>query len=270
MSDLVRVAVANILEHTQGKAPEIAIILGSGLSDFAEVLENPSIIPYETLAGFPTSGVAGHSGKLVLGEAGGRKIACLQGRWHAYEGHSLADLALPIRVLKSVGCRTLVSTCAAGSLRENMPPGSLMMLTDHINWTGLSPLVGENDDSVGPRFTDMSEAYSLKLQELMRDASAAEDLALHEGVYLWCLGPSFETPAEIRAFGILGADAVGMSTVPETLVARHCGMQVAAVAVITNYASGMQSGLSHEQTLASGKEAAPRLKKLLLALLQRI
>ncbi len=263
-------AVADIKWHMKERAPEIAIILGSGLSDFAQNVEDPLVVPYQELAGFPQSGVAGHVGNLVLGELCGRKVACLQGRWHAYEGHALADIATPIRALQQVGCHTLVSTCAAGSLRENMPPGSLMMLTDHINWTGLSPLVGANDERLGPRFTDMSQAYDHKLQDLLTQAAAAEDLTLHQGVYLWCLGPSFETPAEIRAFGVLGADAVGMSTVPETLVARHCGMRVAAVAVITNYAAGMQSGLSHEQTLAGAAEAAPRLTRLLPSFLSRL
>ena len=262
-------AAENILARCGSNPPEVAIILGSGLSGFADTIESPIVLPYRELSGFPEASVSGHAGNLILGELKGRRVACLQGRWHAYEGHDLKDLTTPIRALWKAGCNTLISTCAAGSLRDAMPPGSLMMLTDHINWTGLSPLVGANDERVGPRFTDMSEAYDQALQNHLRAAAEELGLTLHEGVYLWCLGPSFETPAEIRAFATLGADAVGMSTVPETLIARHCGMKVAAVAVITNYAAGLQSNLSHEQTLASGAEAAPRLTKLLLALLER-
>jgi xanthosine phosphorylase len=151
-----------------------------------------------------------------------------------------------------------------------MSPGSLMMLIDHINWAGLSPLIGPNDDEIGPRFTDLSNAYDDELQELIRQSASAASIALHEGVYLWCLGPNFETPAEIRAFAGLGANAVGMSTVPEVLIARHCGLKVAAIAVITNLAAGMQSGLSHEQTLSAGSDVAPMLTTLIGEYLQRL
>ena len=251
-------------------SPEIGIILGSGLAGVATGLDDAVVIPYSEIEGFPEAGVEGHTGQLVIGKHGGRSVACLQGRWHAYEGHNLADIALPIRTLKALGCQSLLITCAAGSLQEDMPPGSLMMLTDHINWPGLSPLIGPNDDEVGPRFTDLSNAYDSELQEVMRESASHASIHLHEGVYLWCLGPSFETPAEIRAFAALGADAVGMSTVPETLAARHCGLKVAAIAVITNFAAGMQSGLSHEQTLAAGAKAAPMLTTLIGEYLQRL
>jgi len=258
-----RAAAKRILDSAGARSPKVGMILGSGLSGVADSIDNPSTLPYAELQGFPDAKVSGHAGQLVLGELGGVSVACLQGRWHAYEGHALADLAIPIRALKAAGCETLFITCAAGSLREEMPPGSLMMLTDHINWPGLSPLVGPNDDALGSRFTDLSHAYDPTLQGQLREAASDAGLELHEGVYLWCLGPSFETPAEIRAFAHLGADAVGMSTVPETLVARHCGLAVAAVAVITNLAAGLQSGLSHEQTLAAGSQAAPQLARLI-------
>ena len=256
-------AAKRILDGAGARSPKVGMILGSGLSGVADSIDNPSTLPYTELQGFPDAKVSGHAGQLVLGELAGIPVACLQGRRHAYEGHALTDLAIPIRALKAAGCETLFITCAAGSLREEMPPGSLMMLTDHINWPGLSPLVGPNDDALGSRFTDLSHAYDPALQGQLREAASDAGLELHEGVYLWCLGPSFETPAEIRAFAHLGADAVGMSTVPETLVARHCGMAVAAVAVITNLAAGMQSGLSHEQTLAAGSQAAPQLARLI-------
>ena len=258
-----------IREACGSRPPEACIILGSGLSSFADSIENAQQMPYAMIEGFEAVGVEGHSGQLVLGDLHGRSIACLQGRWHAYEGHNIADLANPIRSLRSAGCDLLLTTCAAGSLNESIPPGNLMMLTDHINWTGLSPLVGVKDDQMGPRFTDMSHAYDIDLQGHLRAAAAEAELQLHEGVYLWCLGPSFETPAEIRAFKILGADAVGMSTVPETIAARHCGMKVAAVAAITNYAAGLQANLSHEQTLTVGNETAPQLAKLISGFFKR-
>jgi len=254
----------------QSHSPEIGIILGSGLAGVAKALADPVVMPYSEIEGFPEASVEGHAGQLVIGRQGGRSVACLQGRWHAYEGHDLADLAVPIRALKALGCKSLLITCAAGSLQNGMPPGSLMMLTDHINWPGLSPLIGPNDNEVGPRFTDLSNAYDSELQEVMRKSASHVSINLHEGVYLWCLGPSFETPAEIRAFAALGADAVGMSTVPETLAARHCGLKVAAIAVMTNFAAGMQSGLSHEQTLAAGAKAAPMLTTLIGEYLQRL
>jgi len=254
----------------QSHSPEIGIILGSGLAGVAKALADPVVMPYSEIEGFPEASVEGHAGQLVIGRQGGRSVACLQGRWHAYEGHDLADLAVPIRALKALGCKSLLITCAAGSLQNGMPPGSLMMLTDHINWPGLSPLIGPNDNEVGPRFTDLSNAYDSELQEVMRKSASHVSIHLHEGVYLWCLGPSFETPAEIRAFAALGADAVGMSTVPETLAARHCGLKVAAIAVMTNFAAGMQSGLSHEQTLAAGAKAAPMLTTLIGEYLQRL
>ena len=254
----------------QSHSPEIGIILGSGLAGVAKALADPVVMPYSEIEGFPEASVEGHAGQLVIGKHEGRSVACLQGRWHAYEGHNLADIALPIRTLKALGCQSLLITCAAGSLQNDMPPGSLMMLTDHINWPGLSPLIGPNDDEVGPRFTDLSNAYDSELQEIMRKSASNASIHLHEGVYLWCLGPSFETPAEIRAFAALGADAVGMSTVPETLAARHCGLKVAAIAVITNFAAGMQSGLSHEQTLTAGAKAAPMLTTLIGEYLQHL
>jgi inosine/guanosine/xanthosine phosphorylase family protein len=263
-------AARQIRAMARSHSPEIGIILGSGLAGVATGLDDAVVIPYSEIEGFPEAGVEGHTGQLVIGKHGGRSVACLQGRWHAYEGHNLADIALPIRTLKALGCQSLLITCAAGSLQEDMPPGSLMMLTDHINWPGLSPLIGPNDDELGPRFTDLSNAYDSELQEIMRKSASNAAIHLHEGVYLWCLGPSFETPAEIRAFAALGADAVGMSTVPETLAARHCGLKVAAMAVITNFAAGMQSGLSHEQTLAAGAKAAPMLTTLIGEYLQRL
>ena len=216
------------------------------------------------------STVEGHIGKLVIGDWAGTRVACMQGRFHVYEGHDPVDLALPIRALGECGCEILLLTCAAGSLQEGMPPGSLVMLSDHINWSGVSPLAGRNDDSSSPRFVDLNRAYDPELRALLHESAREVSVTLHDGIYIWCLGPNFETPAEIRAFRTLGADIVGMSIVPECLVARHWGMRVAAISVITNFAAGMQEELFHEETLAAGAGATPRLGRLIESFLSRL
>ncbi len=251
-----------------GFRPHVALVLGTGIGALAEAIEDPVIIDYGELPGFPRAAVEGHAGRLVLGNMAGVALACMQGRAHLYEGHPAADLALPIRALSLAGCETLVLTNAAGSLNAEFLPGSLMMLTDHINMTGANPLVGANDERFGPRFPDMTEAYDRELRRRLADAATALGITLHEGVYLALLGPNFETPAEIRAFRALGVDAVGMSTVPECLVARHLGMRVAAISTLTNLAAGMtDEELSHAQSLAVGAEAAKDLGRLLPAFL---
>ncbi|MEC9330147.1 MAG: purine-nucleoside phosphorylase, partial [Pseudomonadota bacterium] len=252
-----------IRQAAAGRLPRVGLILGSGLAELANRVENPAEISYKDLPGYPMTTVEGHVGRLVIGDWAGARVACMQGRFHVYEGYDPVDLVLPIRALQAAGCDVLVLTCAAGSLREKMPPGSLMTLTDHINWSGISPLAGPNDDDIGPRFLDLNNAYDPQLRTLLQDAARDAGITLHEGVYIWCLGPNFETPAEIRAFRSLGADVVGMSTVPECLAARHCGMRVAAVSVITNLAAGMQPELFHAETLAAGEQATPRLGRLI-------
>jgi len=252
-----------IRQAAAGRLPRVGLILGSGLAELANRVENPAEISYKDLPGYPMTTVEGHVGRLVIGDWAGARVACMQGRFHVYEGYDPVDLVLPIRALQAAGCDVLVLTCAAGSLRENMPPGSLMTLIDHINWSGISPLAGPNDDDIGPRFLDLNNAYDPQLRTLLQDAARDAGITLHEGVYIWCLGPNFETPAEIRAFRSLGADVVGMSTVPECLAARHCGMRVAAVSVITNLAAGMQPELFHAETLAAGEQATPRLGRLI-------
>ncbi len=269
MSDDARTAADAIAERAPGFAPRVGIVLGSGLGGLADAVERPVAIDYGDLAGFPRPGVGGHIGRLVLGTLGGTHVACMQGRAHLYEGHAPAALATPIRALKLAGCEILLLTNAAGSLRADMGPGSLMMLTDHINMTGLNPLAGPNDDTVGPRFPDMSRAYDPELRRRLAAHADEHGIELHEGVYLACLGPSFETPAEIRAFRVLGADAVGMSMVPEVTVARHCGLTVAGVCLITNLAAGMtDTALSHDQTLAVAEAGATDLGRLLTAFLK--
>ena len=253
-----------------GKQPRVGLILGSGLGPLADEIENATVIAYDALPGFPAATVEGHAGRLVLGTLGGQQVVCMQGRFHLFEGHAPQALALPVRALKLAGIETLLLTNAAGSLNPAFTPGSLMMLSDHINMLGANPLVGANDERFGPRFPDMTAVYDAGLRASLRETADALGITLHEGVYLALLGPNFETPAEIRAFRTIGADAVGMSTVPEAIVARHCGLKVAAISTITNLAAGMTGdALSHDDTLEIGAQGAAQLKRLIPALLQR-
>lgn len=245
-------------------SPKVGMILGSGLSSLAEQIENPVSIPYQAIPGLHGGGVAGHASLLVMGHMAGVPVVCLRGRLHLYEGTAYESIRLLIRIVKQLGCESLVITCAAGSLDSNVGPGDLMMINDHINFHPGNPLVGPNDESIGPRFVSMDDAYSTDLQELMQNAANKLSIPLARGVYLCTIGPSFETPAEIRAFKVLGADAVGMSVVPEVIVARHCGMRVVCVAAITNAAAGMSDEkISHEGTLQFGAIAARKLTKLI-------
>lgn len=259
-----RPAAARLSEALGHRRPTIALVLGSGLGALAEGIEDAVALAYAEIPGLPVSTVAGHSGRFVAGTLAGREVLCMEGRLHAYEGHAMADLALPIRAMRAAGTETLVLSNAAGSLHESMPPGSLMAITDHINWSGASPLIGPNDDEVGPRFVDMANAYDGELRARLHEVAASEGIDLSEGVYLWYPGPTFETPAEIRAMRVLGADAVGMSTVPECVAARHCGLRVVAVSAITNLAAGMSAqALSHEHTLAQSRSISDRFCRLI-------
>jgi xanthosine phosphorylase len=271
MAQYPQAAADLIGARVPGFQPQIGLVLGTGIGALAEAIESPAIIDYGDLPGFPRSAVEGHAGRLVLGNLAGVSVACMQGRAHLYEGHAAADLALPIRALRLAGCDTLVLTNAAGSLNAEFLPGSLMMLSDHINMTGFNPLVGANDERFGPRFPDMTLAYDRELRGGLSATATTLGITLHEGVYVALLGPNFETPAEIRALRTLGVDAVGMSTVPECLVARHCGMRVAAISTLTNLAAGMtDEELSHEQSLAVGAKAAKDLARLLPAFLESL
>jgi xanthosine phosphorylase len=260
-------AAAQVLEQRfpRGVAPpRIGIVLGSGLGGVADAVDDAVEVGYDELPGFPRPGVEGHRGRAVLGLLGGVPVTVLQGRAHLYEGASPADLATPVRALRLAGADTLVLTNAAGSLREDLAPGGLMLIADHVNLTGANPLVGPNDDALGPRFPSLRDAYDPALRAALRDAAGDLGIALGEGVYLAVSGPSFETPAEIRAFRALGADAVGMSTVHEAIVARHCGLRVAAVSAISNLAEGLSDEpVSHEQTLRDAGRAAGDLTRLL-------
>jgi xanthosine phosphorylase len=247
------------------RRPRLGIILGSGLGAVAEALEDTVTIPYTELPDFPAPSVHGHAGTLALGTLSGVPVACLQGRKHVYEGGDPGAMRGPVRALKAAGAEALFVTNAAGSLDAGVGPGSLMAISDHINLLGVNPLTGPNDDAIGPRFPSLRDAYDPELRRLLHDAARTLGVELAEGVYLATAGPSFETPAEIRAFRTLGADAVGMSTVPEVILARHAGLKVAAVSAITNLAEGMGGeALSHEQTLRYANVAAGDLTRLII------
>jgi xanthosine phosphorylase len=264
-------AAARVLAQRAPVPPRVGVILGSGLGAMAQAVADPVVVPYSDLPGFPAPTVAGHAGRAVLGRVAGVGVAVLQGRSHLYEGGDLEALRTPVRALKAAGAEILVVTNAAGSLRPDVGPGALMAITDHINLTGVNVLVGPNDEAIGPRFPPMGDAYDPALLSELRASADGLGIPLAEGVYLAVSGPSFETPAEIRAFGVLGADAVGMSTVHETTVARHCGLRVLAVSVITNLAEGMSDRpLSHEQTLRDAERGAGALMRLLLGVIERI
>ena len=262
---------ARLLAERSGLRPRVGIVLGSGLGGVADAVEDPTELGYEELPGFPRPGVEGHAGRAVAGRIGGVPVVVLQGRAHQYEGADTEALRTPVRTLAAAGAEVLLLTNAAGSLRPDVGPGSLMAIADHINLTGLNVLAGPNDESIGPRFPSMRDAYDPALRAELRAAAADLGTDLPEGVYLAVSGPSFETPAEIRAFRTLGADAVGMSTVHETITARHCGLRVAAVSAITNLAEGLgDEPLGHEQTLAAAGRAAERLAPLVVRFVERV
>lgn len=247
--------------------PKLGIVLGSGLGSFARKVEQATAIPYSQIPHFPQSTVPGHSGRLMIGTIGGVPVAVMQGRVHAYEGYSSEEVTFPIRVLSRLGVKTLVLTNAAGGINPAFRQGQLVLISDHINLTGRNPIAGAHDARFGPRFFDMSDAYSAQLRAVAKDAAKDIDLDLEEGVYLSVLGPSFETPAEIRAFRTMGADLVGMSTVQETIVARQMGIEVLGISCVTNLAAGIQATpLSHEEVLEAGRAVEARLAELLTRL----
>jgi len=250
--------------------PRVGVVLGSGLGAFAHGMAERMVVPYADIPGFPPPGVAGHSGELVLGTVRDVSVACLSGRVHLYEGHPPHRVVFGVRLLAALGCGIVLLTNAAGGIRPGLRPGALLLLRDHVNFTGTNALVGPNE-SPFPRFPDMSTAYDLRCRELAHETARAEGLELDEGVYAGVLGPSYETPAEIRMLGMLGADAVGMSTVLEVVALRHRGVRVGAVSVITNMAAGLSSApLDHADVQATGAATRDRLERLLSGWIQRL
>ena len=267
--DRAQSALEVIRDRAPDFAPRVGLILGSGLSGIAEAIEDATALDYADLPGFPQPGVEGHVGRLVLGRLGAASIACLQGRVHLYEGLPARAVNVLPRTLKALGCEILILTNAAGSLRPEIEPGAIALIEDHINLLGQNPLVGPNDAATGPRFPDMSEVYDGELRARARRVAQRLGVPLRAGVYLATLGPSFETPAEIRAFRALGADLVGMSTVPEAISARHAGLKVLGLSIVTNLAAGLAPHpLSHEETLTQAAGAAATLERLLRGLLE--
>ena len=268
--DLPGQAAAIIRHRAPDLAPRVALVLGSGLGPLADRVEDATAISYADLPGFPEPGVEGHAGRLVLGALGGTQVACLQGRAHPYEGRGHGVMATPVRTMRAIGCEAIYLTCAAGSLRPEIGAGRLMTITDHINLQGGNPLVGPNDPEIGPRFPPMADAYDPALAAMQKTAAAELGIDLAGGVYCAWLGPSFETPAEVRMIQRLGADAVGMSTVPECILARHCGLKVTATAVVTNLGVGLSDDpVDHDQTLRAATAAGQDLARLITRWLEK-
>ena len=258
--------MTNLKEALDGFVPETALILGSGLGALAKAVKAEHSLTYEQLDGFSASGVSGHAGTLTAGTLRGQKIAVLSGRSHYYEHADAAVMRPPLEALKQAGVKRLILTNSAGSTIKKMPPGSIMQITDHINFSGSNPLFGEQSDA---RFVGLTSAYDKRLRKVFRKAAKGLDMKLHKGVYMWFSGPSFETPAEIKMARNMGADAVGMSTVPEVILARFLGMEVAALSVITNFAAGMTGGeLSHDETKEMAPKGGEKMVRLLSAVLE--
>ena len=267
---------ANVVRQQTNYRPTVGLVLGSGLSELANSIQNPDIIQYEQIPNWPQSTVVGHSGRLLIGTLQGKTVLVQQGRAHYYEGYSMDQITLPVRVMHALGIEILIVTNAAGGINANFNPGDLMLITDHINFLGLAgqnPLRGPNDERVGPRFPDMIETYNLQLRELAHKTAAANGFALQEGTYAYVAGPSFETPAELRYLRTIGADAVGMSTVPTAVVARHAGMKTLGISSITNKADpDPKPGtvVTHDEVLETGQQIIPRLTALLRGILDQL
>lgn len=251
--------------------PELGLILGSGLGILAELIEDAIVIPYANIPHFPVSTVFGHAGELVIGRVKGKTVVMMKGRFHMYEGYSAEAVSFPVRVMKALGVHTLIVTNAAGGVNTSYEVGDLMLIRDHINFTSRNPLIGSNEDQLGARFPDLSEAYNRKLRKAAIDVASQQQITLREGVYIGLLGPSYETPAEIRMLRMLGADAVGMSTVSEVIVARHAGIEVLGFSCISNMASGiLDQPLSHEEVMETTERVKQKFLHLLLGIIPLI
>ena len=259
-----------IVKKIKDFKPEIGIILGSGLGDFADNFES-IVIPYNKIPGFEKSAVHGHKGQLVFAEIDGKKVVMMQGRYHFYEGYSMQTVTFPVKVMKKLGVETLIITNAAGAVSGDYIPGELMFITDHINLMGTNPLIGKNDDSLGTRFPDMSEVYNKDLIDMAVDVAEKLNINYQKGVYVATTGPSYETPAEINMFRMIGGNAVGMSTAPEAIVANYCGIKVLGISCLTNYAAGVtDSPLNHEEVIETANKVKESFKNLLSEFIKRV
>ncbi len=264
-------AAKEFIQSKTDMVPEVGIILGSGLGVYADEIQNKTIIPYEDIPGFYKTTVAGHKGQLIIGEVHGVKVAAMQGRYHTYEGHNLEDVVLPTRVLKFLGCSSLILTNAAGGINPAYKPGDLVLIKDHINMTGRNPLIGPNIDELGERFPDMTRTYNPALQELTISAAKSLGFEIKTGVYCGLLGPTYETPAEIQMLKTIGGDLVGMSTVPEAIAGNHMGLKVAGISCVTNLAAGIGGEeLKHEDVKEVAKIAMSKFSNLVSALVDQI
>jgi len=262
---------ARMIRARRDVQAQVAIVLGSGLGAFADELTDSTSIRYDEIPSFARATVEGHAGRLVIGKTNNVTVAAMQGRFHFYEGYSLEEVTFPIRVLKLLGVRTLILTNAAGSLNTEFTPGSLMVITDHINLIGVNPLIGPNDDRFGPRFPDLTSVYARRLQDIVINEANAIGLDMRRGIYAALSGPSYETPAEIHMVRTLGADAVGMSTVPEAIVARHMNMEVIGISCITNLAAGVSNRpVDHSQVIAVGERVRAEFTELLRRVVARL
>jgi purine-nucleoside phosphorylase len=259
------------LESRVARAPHVAVVLGSGLGAFADELSDAVEVPYSDIPGWPSSTAIGHAGKLVFGRIGATDVVVMAGRVHLYEGYGPAEVVFPIRVLARMGVRSAVFTNAAGGINLAYDQGALVLISDHINLQGSNPLIGPNDETLGPRFPDMTDAYSTRLRAVAQEVAATLGTKLHEGVYAALLGPNYETPAEIRYLRAIGADLVGMSTAPEVIAARHMGVEVLAISCVTNMAAGiLPQKICHEEVLETGAAVRGTLVRLLKALVPRL
>jgi purine-nucleoside phosphorylase len=262
---------AERVRSTSKIIPDIAVVLGSGLGGFASSLDHSTSLAYQDIPGWPASNVVGHEGRFVVGHSGGRLIAALAGRAHFYEGHDLQTVTFATRVLGVLGIKTLILTNAAGGINTGFVPGDLMVIDDHINLLGSSPLTGPNEPRFGVRFPDLTHVYSARLRQLADETAAALGTTLRHGVYVACHGPSYETPAEVRYLRMIGADAVGMSTVPEAIVARHMGVEVLGISCITNFAAGvLPQPLNHDEVIATAQRVRETFIELLKGVIARI
>ena len=262
---------AEYIRQKIGVHPRIALVLGSGLGGFADELEQAVVVPYSQIPHFPATSAVGHAGNLVVGGVSNVPVAAMQGRVHYYEGHSMLRVTFPIRVFARLGIKAVLLTNAAGGINQQLKQGGLVVLKDHINLQGTNPLIGPNDERFGPRFFDMSEAYAKDFRTLALEEGRRHGVDISEGIYAAVSGPSYETPAEIRYLRAIGADTVGMSTVPEVIVARHCGIKVLAISCVTNMAAGiLDQPITHEEVLATGEKVRGQFVALLRSLIPRL
>lgn len=268
--DEIQRAAELLAQRVAPREPKVGLILGSGLGAFADSLDDPAPVPYDSLPGFAQSTVKGHAGRFVAGKAEGVEVLAMQGRVHLYEGLPIAQVVLPARTMVAMGCKIFVITNAAGGISEGLTPGDLVLLSDHLNLQGQNPLTGENDERLGLRFPDMTEAYAPGLRELAKQVGKSQGLQLEEGVYAGLLGPSYETPAEIRMLRAMGADLAGMSTVPEVIAVNHMGARVLGISCVTNLAAGLGGKLTHDEVKETAEKVKPRFIELLRGIIKAL